>query len=191
MVSTLDAEDEWKARIQQNFGADCGDAYRDSDHLMQGLLDSEIDTSGVLSFQNPYISWELDTALKSIIEDYKHEPIHHRYWSARKLPVADAHGPEKSKSLTPASMSCLYQLRKINKRGSIWKMGIATGKAKTGDLICCIPELKKAVVIRVNSVCVQIIGTAVGTTRDSAYYFSSSEYFKLFVDAETAYILVS
>ncbi len=43
IISVLDAEDEWRARIQQNFPADLGNAYRDNDLLMQVLLDAETD----------------------------------------------------------------------------------------------------------------------------------------------------
>jgi hypothetical protein len=54
MVSVLDAEDEWRAQLQQNFLASLGDALRDSDLLIQALLDSETDGSDVLPFLKPY-----------------------------------------------------------------------------------------------------------------------------------------
>jgi hypothetical protein len=53
ILSKLDAEDEWREQIQQNFPTDLGNAYRDNNLLMQVILDSEIDHSVALSSHIP------------------------------------------------------------------------------------------------------------------------------------------
>jgi hypothetical protein len=73
ILSVLDAEDEWKKQIQQNFAADLGNAYRDNDLLMQELLDSETDGSYVFSLPNLNIHWGPNATLRSLIDDYKKE----------------------------------------------------------------------------------------------------------------------
>jgi hypothetical protein len=67
ILSVLDAEDEWREQIQQNFPADLGNAYRDNDSLMQVLLDSEIDESDMLSFPTPFIGGKPTETLQSMI----------------------------------------------------------------------------------------------------------------------------
>jgi hypothetical protein len=76
-------------------------------------------------------------------------------------------------------------------------MGIAAGEAQIGDLICCIPEVPKAVIVRVDGHWAQIIGTAAlprglysqVIEKDSTEYFGSNEEVELSVDVQSVYLL--
>jgi hypothetical protein len=202
IISVLDAEDEWRERIQQNFPADLGDAYRDNDLLMQVILDSEADDSEVLHFPNPYVRWKSNPTLGSIIDDCKKKGNNVKQQEARDLSVpqeSGAHGLENTQALLPTSKSCLYQIKRLNGQKSSWKMGIAVGEAQTGDLICWVPEVEKAVIVRIIDTWARIVGTAV-FPKDlpgrvvaglSSTYFDPDEEAELGVDVETVYLLIS
>jgi hypothetical protein len=202
IISVLDAEDEWRARIWQNFPADLGNAYRDNDLLIQVLLDSETADPGVLSFPNPRIRWKSHATFGPIIDNHKKKSNKYKQQRTRELSVAQqtkAHGPKETKPSVPTSESCLYQSKSITRKNFYWKMGIAAGPAQVGDLICWIREAEKIVIVRMDDDWLQIIGTAVvpkdfsgqGMTKNHANYFGSHEEFELSVDVETVYVLVT
>ena len=94
----------------------------------------------------------------------------------------------------------LVDVLRIHRRPP-WKIGIAPGEARLGDLICLIDDVQKAVVVRIIEDWMHIVGTAVltrGLLPQQETHNTSNEvhgihgdYFDLPVEAEMAYILMS
>jgi hypothetical protein len=77
------------------------------------------------------------------------------------------------------SATFLYQIR-LTGENSPWEMGIAAGEARIGDLVCWIPKVEKAVIVRKNGTWSQIIGRAVvpndlGNAKTGEYFGSHEE----------------
>jgi hypothetical protein len=191
--SVVDAVGQWKKQIHRNFRADLGDAYRDHDLLMRELMDSTTDGSEVLSFLNLYMHWKSNAKLRyrRNLEEYVRQRASELY----ELQQAKAPRLGTTKLLAPTSASCLYQMKRITLQKSSWKMGIAAGEVRIGDLLCWIPTVEKAVIIRKS----RIVGTAIVpkylSEQDKAgfrsQYFGLDEEIKLGVDVETLYVLIS
>jgi hypothetical protein len=114
----------------------------------------------------------------------------------------ESDGLENTQTLVPPPLWCLYQIKRLNGQNSPWKMGIAAGEVQYGELICWIPEVEKAVIVRINNTMSQImtiIGTAVVPKEfsekvmagDHTKYFESSEDVELGVDVANLYVLMT
>jgi hypothetical protein len=191
--SVVDAVRQWKKQIYQNFPADLGDTYRDHDLLMRELSGSTTDGSDVLSFLNLHMHWKSNAKLR--YRKKSEEYVQQRASELYELQQAKAPRLGTTKLLAPTSASCLYQMKRITLQNSSWKMGIAAGEVRIGDLHCWIPKVEKAVIIRKS----RIVGTAIVpkylSEQDKAgfrsQYFGLDEEIKLGVDVETLYALIS
>jgi hypothetical protein len=76
-ISLLDTEDEWREQIKENFPNETGAAYCESDTLLCALLDSNINTSEVLSFPNPKINWRDDGKIRALASKHSQEWVKH------------------------------------------------------------------------------------------------------------------
>lgn len=171
----------------------------------------------MLRFPILNIHWGPKATLRSLIDDYKKESDAKRKkegdtkvrsgvaWQHSLLQETKTHGLETTQAFLPAAASCLYQAKELTGQISPWKMGIAAGEARIGDLICCIPEVAKAVIVRVDGHWAQIIGTTAlgdGTPPEeefwkgffmggSTIYFGPNEEVELGVDVQSIYLLMS
>lgn len=199
IISDLDTFDEWRARVLQTFPADLGKASLENDHLIQGLLDSEITETDVLSFLRPHILWKpLPTG--SIFHEPRHEINKlekEGTTTACVVQHTEAHISEETEQSVQSSEACLYLMKGIGDQIPPWRVGIAAGSVQAGDLICWIPEVDKAVAVRRDdNDWLRIVGMAL-VMKDphqqaSSWGCSSTDQkLVIHVDVETIYILLS
>jgi len=195
--SVLDKEREWTAKVSKTFSKDIGAATLESDILIRALVSRKNIDFDLVTFPSPRFRWSFrdsETKLWPKIWDTfsRNEstlsiPAKHHI----KSPVSEA---EISK-LEPH----LFQLVKADSSKTPRKMGVAAGNARTGDWICWMEEVQKAVLIRFEKdgkgLWVSIIGTA-KFTKDICKEANlpddivKNDYY-LRMDVETAYILLT
>ncbi|KAG0649329.1 Heterokaryon incompatibility protein [Hyphodiscus hymeniophilus] len=215
LISSLNDDDEWKAQIHRNFRNDHGSAFRDHDYLIQMALVSENDGCGVLSFPGLHLPFPTDSGLSTNLSTMLDRHTKKRIKAQEKSveePTRKTWTKDPSQESTGSfgvshSAACSYQIERCSSRKSPWKVGFATHEALAGDLICWIPEAKKAVVIRNEDNQMRITGTATAPLdlsqeantisiyrepkeRDTSKYFDLEERFDLSVNAEVLYILL-
>jgi hypothetical protein len=201
VLSSLDAEDKWRGSVQENFSKCLGNAFRDSDRLIEALEGSADANIGVVTFKNTRLRWKpsINTSaswskVSAYVERSKQLNPDNFLNNSPNPSTAT-----KSKPSQTVSDSWLYQLGSVTKYDPHLKMGIAAEGVQIGDLICYVGGAEKALIVRVaeNNV-MQTIGTAIFTQdicgesmKDHAKHFSREEEFVLGVGAETVYVLLS
>ncbi|KIW20849.1 hypothetical protein PV08_01427 [Exophiala spinifera] len=207
MMGDLDAVDEWRAQIQQNFPDESVDADHDNDLLVEVLLNAENDDPDLLSLSRLHVCWSAPKVLCEKIQNCRMRSKlevrsgNFKDEGPRASPMAsdiEPQGPKITEALVPASTPRLYQMKRIIPQSSPWKMGIVAGEAQVGDLICWIPRVKKAVAVRINDGWLEIIGTAMAPTKlfwkgtqNRTNYFESDEELELHLDLDSAYVLLT
>lgn len=179
IVGSLHKVDEWAQKLQEAFRSDLGNAHQESSRLLEAIL--ELDQEKLETACPSHVSivqWEANVsrlADSSILRTYEspllgtgayHQDVHS--WGRRFYTRKEVNS-QADQSIR------LYQLHNPILRETMpWKMGVTSGQAQRGDLICWIEGIQKAILIRVHegyveySMKMQIIGTAL-VTEDIRY----------------------
>ncbi|KAF7939705.1 hypothetical protein BELL_1014g00040 [Botrytis elliptica] len=197
IVPNMQKADQWDSEILQNFPEGLGEAHRESDELINYLLESKNSELESISFSHiSSVSWE-----KSC--NYYRTPEFVYQCNIKQLqPEYSVTSQDIS---TTAPSSSLFLVKNYYRRETPWKMGIATSQARPGDLVCWISGVSRALLLRKigssgNAKVWQVFGTALFTqhldlddkTRYAADLTSfDKETMDLEVDAATVYVLLS
>jgi hypothetical protein len=210
LVSVLDVEADWRATIHRNFSGDQGvEALRDYELLMEELLEQETGHSYVLFYPKLPFRWRAQWSLQQAIEKFvKHNSRYESQIERRrfKSQIGNTHSIDSTDPLLSSPQTCLYQVKRIVYAESPWKMGIATGDVQVGDFICWISAVRKALILRMEDGWLHMVGITAAPKEllhnGTHSFFPSPWYeldidkglegkFKLGIDAETLYILLS
>ncbi|KFY70380.1 hypothetical protein V499_09216 [Pseudogymnoascus sp. VKM F-103] len=163
VVSSLQLADEWAMALQANFPEDLSHAHWESDNLMRKILDAD-EASLAKSCHNHMscLCWRRQT------DGYNNQfrraaynlPRIRQMQEKKSLPKFTA-----ASKLRDDNDRYLFQLNCLSSVKTPYKTGIASSQAEPGDLVCWIPGVKQAVLVRVSfgsgdEVHLQVCGTA-------------------------------
>lgn len=206
MISSLQKADQWAAEIQQIFCQELGGAHRENDTLMRAILETGEACLASICFSHvSSVRWRPLNMFNRysscpIVRAYQ-ETIHARqsnYYVARSKTIGSPNDAQPA-----AGHSHLFLIKNCYRDKTPWKMGIASGLAQPGDLVCWIPGSERALVLRVSikEEMLQIFGTALFTEdfgssdkarhADRLKWFQSGEQLALKMDAGTIYVLLA
>lgn len=148
--------------LQYNFSEDLSHAHLESNNLMRQILDADEASLAKLCHSHmSVLCWRPNL-------DYD-KPFNAIKW---KLPHIKQVQEKKSlpkftavSKLRDNNDRYLFQVNQMNKKRTPYKTGIASSQAEPGDLVCWIPGVKQAVLVRVgfdssDKVHLQVCGTA-------------------------------
>jgi hypothetical protein len=157
VVSSLQLADEWETALQANFAEDLSHAHWQSDNLMLKILDADEASLAKLCHNHmSVLCWR---------------PQYY-YSMSSKLPYIKQVQEKKSlpkftavSKLRDDNDRYLFQVNQGPRERTPYKTGIASSQAEPGDLVCWIPCVKQAVLVRVgfgsgDEVHFQVCGTA-------------------------------
>lgn len=160
VVSNLELADEWAMALQSNFTEELSHAHWESNYLMRKILDADEASLAKLCHSHmSVLRWRPQT-----------KPFDEMKWKLQYIKQV-----QEKKSLpefTAASKlrdnndRYLFQVNHMDRKPAPYKTGIASSQAEPGDLVCWIPGVKQAVLVRVafdssgDKVHLQVCGTA-------------------------------
>lgn len=205
IISSLRKTDQWAAKTQENFREELGKAHQENDTLMRAIVES--DETRLVSACFNHVSnvrWRVDWSYSSLGRSYK------RTFQDTKNSVAPRSSSEVSPkdNLYTARNSQLFLVKNYFRGKTPRKMGIASGLAEPGDLVCSIPGVGRALIVRVSSGsewiqenCMQVFGTALFTgefsrLNESQYdtnlsWHRNDERLYVNIDATTIFLLLA
>jgi hypothetical protein len=206
IISSLQKADQWAAEIQRNFREELGEAHRENDALMRAILETDEARLASLCFSHvSNVRWVQSLRYPNeLLYRYKNtiEVKQSQYSTTSQSRSQTSH----DEALTSAGQSRLFLIKNCYQSKTPWKMGIASGLAKLGDLVCWIHEIERALILRVTlrenrENILQVFGTAMFTEdfgkSDKARHasrlkwFSCNESLALKIDAGTVYVLLA
>ncbi len=215
IISSLRKADDWAGQVQQNFKDELGDAHRESDRLMHYIL--EFDGARLATMCCGHVSnvrWLERTLPDSLLSGPKWLEFYNKNVQAMQDKYASKLNPNTQASSDddhtgPARLSRPFLVANCARKKTPWKMGIASSLAQPGDLICWVPGIERALILRVkfeqerrkNKTYLQGIGTALFTddfdsTNEARHAsrletFSNDEKLDIYIDAATIYVLLA
>ncbi|PMD20692.1 hypothetical protein NA56DRAFT_704495 [Hyaloscypha hepaticicola] len=214
IISSLRKADDWAGQVQQNFRDELGDAHRENDTLMRYIL--EFDEARLAAICYGHVSnvrwldspgdsrWKINT-LNSYIDTIQ---ANQDRYASKLNPNTQASSDDVQTG--PAGSSKPFLVRNRARRKTPWKMGIASSLAQPGDLICWVPGIQRALILRASfkqlkkihkGTILQGFGTALFTddfdSTDKARHadrlktFSDCEKLDIQIDAATIYVLLA
>lgn len=127
IVGNLTKENEWGESIQELYRGDLGSAQRESRMLIRAILDK--DDIQVSKLCHNYVSsvlWKRDDGTAGAVSSFI--KFNFKGENNIKTPV-----PTQAVDAGTSSDLRLYQLKDFGERETLWKMGIALGRARPGD----------------------------------------------------------
>ncbi|KFY13146.1 hypothetical protein V491_06501 [Pseudogymnoascus sp. VKM F-3775] len=162
VVSNLQLADEWAMALQSNFTEDLSHAHWESDNLMRKILDADEASLAKLCHSHmSVLCWRPGTGYGEPFEKMTRSlPYIKRVQEKKSLPKFTA-----VSKLRDNNDRYLFQVNQIDHKRTPYKTGIASSQAEPGDLVCWIPGVRQAVLVRVgfdtgNKVHLQVCGTA-------------------------------
>ncbi|KFY50514.1 hypothetical protein V496_09323 [Pseudogymnoascus sp. VKM F-4515 (FW-2607)] len=174
VVSNLQLAEKWAMALQSNFTEDLSYAHWESNNLMRRILDADEASLAKLCHSHmSVLCWRPQTGYGKPFDEMK--------WT---LPH-------------------IKQVNQKNRKMSPYKTGIASSQAEPGDLVCWIPGVKQAVLVRVgfdsgDEVRLQVCGTArITCDFDSEAAFEDKKHgcklppLDILVDAHTLFVILA
>jgi hypothetical protein len=209
IISSSRKADDWAGQVQQNFKDELGDAHRENDTLMRYIFEfDEIRFATMCYGHVSNVRW--------LCPSWNSIPLklYNDIFKAKQDRYASELNPNtqaSSEDVQPAdaSSSKPFLVENRARKETPWKMGIASSLAQPGDLICWVPGIERALVLRVRFEHVwedmryhlQGFGTALFTddfdSTDEARRaerlktFSDDEKLDIYIDAATIYVLLA
>jgi hypothetical protein len=194
IISSLRKADGWAGEVQQNFKDEIGEAHRENDTLMRYILEMDEARLSAMCFSHVSdVRWLCSFKNRSLLDLYND--------------TIQAKQGDTQPTTTGSSKPFLVANCARNK--TPWKMGIASSLAQPGDLICWVPGIERALILRVSfeqekktrRIYLQGFGTALFTddfdSADKARHagrlktFSENEKLDIYIDAATIYVLLA
>ncbi|OBT75095.1 hypothetical protein VF21_06487 [Pseudogymnoascus sp. 05NY08] len=162
VVSNLQLADEWAMALQSNFSKDLSHAHLESNNLMRKILDADEASLAKLCHSHmSVLCWRPQTGYNKPFDEFKWKlPYIKQVQEKKSLPEFTA-----VSKLQDDNDRYLFQVNQITREWTPYKTGIASSQAEPGDLVCWIPGVKQAVLVRVgfasgDKVHLQVCGTA-------------------------------
>lgn len=201
VVSSLQQADAWATALQANFSEDLSHAHWESDNLMIKILHADEASLAKLCHNHmSVLRWRPSKEYRYLFRNIKE-----RYESH----IKQVHAKKFLSAFTAESKlkdddgRYLIQVNQVNCKTTPYKTGIASTQAEPGDLVCWIPGVKQAVLVRMsfdsdNKIHLQLCGTARITCdvdSDAASEHGRRDWglqeLDLLVDAHTLFVILA
>ncbi|KAK3935395.1 heterokaryon incompatibility protein-domain-containing protein [Diplogelasinospora grovesii] len=182
LVDNLEETDRWMKEIQENYPINNGAANWENDQLIDAIFNTK----------------ELDLSMVSGISSR----IRSRFATGFPFKTYDPYyGPKTTAK--PYRTFQMHDHKGKTSDSQLCRLGIAPGEAQRGDLVCWVPNIARAILVRLMDGYAQVIGTSILAhevfsipehnklvKRFNDGDFSDSKDIRFTVDAETAYALI-
>jgi hypothetical protein len=169
MVSRLDTADRWAESLRDNYGRELGPVHRENDLLLQAILESEGLDRLCFGYRST-LYWPHE-APGTKFADLGETSAGNQRTGLRRIPPSQS-ATESATSL-PSEEPFLFQIIPATTGGKPgrWKLGLVTGLARPGNLLCWAPSIGRTIVVEMTQqpngggfdCWMRIIGTAVLT----------------------------